>query len=535
MKKNKKMSNGITLIALVVTIIVLLILAGISISMLSGENGILQKATEAKTRTEIGQEKDIVALAYNSALAKKMNNGDSITLIAEDINAELTDQGAYAEDRGSKIIVTFEKSHREYTLDAIKHLPQNMGVSYAKAIDTDNNGQLDLLIISGEKVSTSDIQSLGTEIKDYGDTKCENPWKSDLFKFTKVKIMDTIYPTSMEYWFSGSGGYGHSLNNITEIEGLEKIDTTYCTSLASVFDGCQYIKNLDLTMWNTDNVKSLNNTFSHCSALENLNVSNWNVSNVTDFNSTFSCCESVKSLDVSKWDTRSATTMRGMFYYMRALESLDIADFNTSNVTDLSWMFYTCENLESLDLNKWDVSKVEAIQATFDYCKKIKSIKVDQWNTSSLQYATSAFSACYILESLDLSGWNTPNLKSMSAMFFWCHKLSDLKMDNLDTSNVESFSRMFNACRALNTVDLSNFNSSSVTDMSAMFYDCTVLQTIYVGNKFTTNNVTESNNMFYNCTNLKGGNGTKYNFEKNDKTYAQIDTSSTPGYFTLKN
>ena len=33
--------------------------------MLSGENGILQKATEAKTLTEIGQEKDIVALAYN--------------------------------------------------------------------------------------------------------------------------------------------------------------------------------------------------------------------------------------------------------------------------------------------------------------------------------------------------------------------------------------------------------------------------------------------------------------------------------------
>lgn len=43
---------GITLIALVITIIVLLILAGISISMLSGNNSILQKATDAKTKTE---------------------------------------------------------------------------------------------------------------------------------------------------------------------------------------------------------------------------------------------------------------------------------------------------------------------------------------------------------------------------------------------------------------------------------------------------------------------------------------------------
>ena len=49
MNKNKYFSNkGITLIALVITIIVLLILAGISISMLSGENGILTQVEVAK-------------------------------------------------------------------------------------------------------------------------------------------------------------------------------------------------------------------------------------------------------------------------------------------------------------------------------------------------------------------------------------------------------------------------------------------------------------------------------------------------------
>ena len=52
MKRNK----GITLIALVITIIVLLILAGVAISMLSGENGILKKAAEAKTKTEETQD-----------------------------------------------------------------------------------------------------------------------------------------------------------------------------------------------------------------------------------------------------------------------------------------------------------------------------------------------------------------------------------------------------------------------------------------------------------------------------------------------
>ena len=49
----KKENEGITLIALVVTIIVLLILAGISIAMLTGENGILKRAREAKEETKI--------------------------------------------------------------------------------------------------------------------------------------------------------------------------------------------------------------------------------------------------------------------------------------------------------------------------------------------------------------------------------------------------------------------------------------------------------------------------------------------------
>ena len=58
--------KGITLIALVVTIIVLLILAGISISMLTGQNGILNRATTAKKQTENTNARDELALAITS-------------------------------------------------------------------------------------------------------------------------------------------------------------------------------------------------------------------------------------------------------------------------------------------------------------------------------------------------------------------------------------------------------------------------------------------------------------------------------------
>ena len=51
-KNKKSKQRGITLIALVITIIVLLILAGISIATLTGDNGILTKASKAKVETE---------------------------------------------------------------------------------------------------------------------------------------------------------------------------------------------------------------------------------------------------------------------------------------------------------------------------------------------------------------------------------------------------------------------------------------------------------------------------------------------------
>lgn len=73
MKKIKK-EKAITLIALVITIVVLLILAGVSISMLTGENGILSKALKSKEETEIGSRKEEAYLKEYEDLI----NGDII-------------------------------------------------------------------------------------------------------------------------------------------------------------------------------------------------------------------------------------------------------------------------------------------------------------------------------------------------------------------------------------------------------------------------------------------------------------------------
>ena len=79
-----KQAKGITLIALVITIIVLLILAGVTISMLTGENGILKQATNAKNATDKSEFEEQVSLAV---IAAKTNNTGSIN--TSDLETEL--------------------------------------------------------------------------------------------------------------------------------------------------------------------------------------------------------------------------------------------------------------------------------------------------------------------------------------------------------------------------------------------------------------------------------------------------------------
>lgn len=78
MKKIKELSNGITLISLVISIIVLLILAGVTIAMLTGENGILKRAVTAKNAAETAEVYEQIKLAYAQALIEE-NVGENKT------------------------------------------------------------------------------------------------------------------------------------------------------------------------------------------------------------------------------------------------------------------------------------------------------------------------------------------------------------------------------------------------------------------------------------------------------------------------
>ena len=79
-KRIQKNSKGITLIALVITIIVLLILAGVTIATLTGDNGILGKANEAKTKSDIVEVKEQAQLDISNWMAERIRNGEDTVL-----------------------------------------------------------------------------------------------------------------------------------------------------------------------------------------------------------------------------------------------------------------------------------------------------------------------------------------------------------------------------------------------------------------------------------------------------------------------
>ena len=93
-KKNK--NKGITLIALVVTIIVLLILAAVAIQMLTGDNGILKKAGEAKENNERAQIKEEIVLAWNGVQTNGIPNRWNNETKTEALQTELQKEDSSA-------------------------------------------------------------------------------------------------------------------------------------------------------------------------------------------------------------------------------------------------------------------------------------------------------------------------------------------------------------------------------------------------------------------------------------------------------
>ena len=249
--------------------------------------------------------------------------------------------------------------------------------------------------------------------------------------------------------------------------------------------------------------------FSGCENIKYIHFSNFNTSNVNNMKYMFSCCESLNTLtNISNLDTTNVNNMSYMFYLCKSLNSLpDISNWDTANVNDMSYMFSGCESLNSLpDISNWDTADVNSMSDMFSDCKSLNFLPdISKWNMSSDNELNFIFSGCASLISLpDISIWNTINVNNISYMFNNCKSLISLPDISIwNKSNVNNISYTFFNCRSLNSLpDISKWNTSNVKDMSFMFFSCKSLISLPDISKWNTSNVEDLSDMFLGCNSL---------------------------------
>lgn len=162
--------------------------------------------------------------------------------------------------------------------------------------------------------------------------------------------------------------------NMTEID-LSNFDTSNIKYMNQMFCGCSGLKSLDLSNFDTSNVRLMESLFARCSGLTELDLSNFDTSNVTWMASMFVDCSSLTKLDLSNFDTSNVTLMNNMFWGCTNLVEIDLSSFDTSNVTAISDMFRECSSLTKLDLSNFDTSNVTVISRMFEDCTNLANIK----------------------------------------------------------------------------------------------------------------------------------------------------------------
>ena len=71
----------------------------------------------------------------------------------------------------------------------------------------------------------------------------------------------------------------------------------------------------------------------------------------------FCNCSSLQSIDLSSFNTTNVKDMKWMFFHCSSLQSINLSSFNTTNVNDMSWMFLGCSSLEKRNVKIGEYGK----------------------------------------------------------------------------------------------------------------------------------------------------------------------------------
>ena len=333
--KKIETQKGITLIALVITIIILIILAGISISMLVGENGLITKSKEAKQNTQLaeGQENKELANLTEYLNGELDGNGGASNLPDDTTKPELQSLKLRI-NTGDTGIMEFIISEKDYSTDTVIDWGDGTVQNYD---DIE-------IIMANRKNKQIQLASIA-------------PIGNLQLALALPRLRHTYTQSNKEYIITITGTWKQlefmdSEDNLLEVlqwgtTGLENINLTNCSSLKKI---AQPSKNSFINM--TD----FSYSFASCSELsaipENLFA---NCPNVTSFSDTFSYCHAI------------TTIPENLFA-------------NCPNVMDFSGIFRGCSNLTSIPKNLFaNCLKVESFKTTFANCYKLSGDPIALW------------------------------------------------------------------------------------------------------------------------------------------------------------
>lgn len=300
-------SNGITLIALIVTIIVLLILAGISIGVLKDDNNVIDNAKEAAENTNYENANEKVSLAQ----VKSYNNNGTLDL--KKLKDNLQEIGTIS--KGDNFPVKAIVDGFLFTIYQDGTIKKDEITSSNIYVFLYDDGTLSFgsknAPIAGKKVlkEYGNIQDKTfTSWQDADKTKhCTTPWYDDRLNIKNVTMVDNISPKSMSNWFFGC-------SNLTSIDNLSKIDSAVLTDTSYLFYDCTGLITLNLSNFDVSNVTTMQAMFYNCNSLKSLNLKSFDTSKVTNMSKMFSNTTNMQVIYVgSKWTIENVVDDTDMF------------------------------------------------------------------------------------------------------------------------------------------------------------------------------------------------------------------------------
>ena len=221
--------------------------------------------------------------------------------------------------------------------------------------------------------------------------------KIDISKVVFDASFANARPTSCYKWFD-------MCTSLTEIEGIENLNTEKVTNMGSMFSGCYVLNPLDVSNFNTQNVEDMSEMFVSCMKLKSLNVSNFDTQKVKNMSSMFYNCNSLTSLDVSNFNTQKVDNMRGMFSNCKSLITLDLSEFDTQNVTNMSRMFWKSSALTTIYVSdKFVTTKVSSGSEMLKDCTLLKGA-ITEYSDSKTDHTYANYKTGYFSKLVGKNG-----------------------------------------------------------------------------------------------------------------------------------